>query len=100
MILMGLSLDGIYGFHDFSIHFSYPKKIVNSIIDAEHLKGRERFRYKKAVILMGANATGKTSLGRALLHIFEYIASGIPSPLCEMVSAKKGNFCIDFVNGD
>lgn len=100
MILMGLSLDGIYGFHNFTINFSYPKKIVNSIIDAEHLKGRERFRYKKAVILMGANATGKTSLGRALLRIFEYIATGTPSPLCEMVSSQKGNFCIDFVNGD
>ena len=66
---MGLSLDGIYGFHDFSIHFSYTKKIVNSIIDAEPLKGRERFRYKTAVILLGANAIGKTHLGRATPHI-------------------------------
>ena len=81
MILMNLFLDGIYGFHDFSINFSYPKKIVNSIIDAEHLKGRERFRYKKAVVLMGANATGKTSLGKALLRIFEYMTGGNPSPL-------------------
>ena len=31
MILMGLSLDGIYGFHNFTINFSYPKKIVNSL---------------------------------------------------------------------
>ena len=100
MILMTLFLDGIYGFHDFSINFSYPKKIVNSIIDAEHLKGRERFRYKKAVVLMGANATGKTSLGKALLRIFEYMTGGNPSPLCEMVSSPKGTFSIDFVNGD
>lgn len=100
MILMNLFLDGIYGFHDFSINFSYPKKIVNSIIDAEHLKGRERFRYKKAVVLMGANATGKTSLGKALLRIFEYMTGGNPSPLCEMVSSPKGTFAIDFVNGD
>lgn len=59
MIVLDLELKEIYGFNDFHINFSYPKKIVNSIIDQEHLKGRERFRYKKAVILMGANATGK-----------------------------------------
>ena len=70
MIVLNLELKGIYGFDDFHINFSYPKKIVNSIIEHEHLKGRERFRYKKAVILMGANATGKTSLGKALLRIY------------------------------
>lgn len=73
MIVLNLTLDRIYGFNDFNINFTYPKKIVNSIIEAEHLAGRERFRYKKAVILMGANATGKTSLGKALLRIFGYI---------------------------
>ena len=52
MIVLDLELKEIYGFNDFHINFSYPKKIVNSIIDQEHLKGRERFRYKKAVILM------------------------------------------------
>lgn len=89
MILMGLSLDGIYGFHNFTINFSYPKKIVNSIIDAEHLKGRERFRYKKAVILMGANATGKTSLGRALLRIFEILQPEPPLPSVKWFLPKR-----------
>ena len=78
MIVLDLELKGIYGFNDFHINFSYPKKIVNSIIDQEYLKGRERFRYKKAVILMGANATGKTSLGKALLRIFGYMTDGNP----------------------
>lgn len=100
MIVLNLVLKDIYGFHDFNINFSYPKKIVNSIIEHEHLEGRERFRYKKAVILMGANATGKTSLGRAMLHIFEYMTDGNPAPLYEMVSGNTGFFCIDFVNED
>lgn len=99
MIILNLTLDGIYGFDDFCINFTYPKKIVNSIIDGENLEGRERFRYKKAVILMGANATGKTSLGKALLRIFEYMANSNPLPLCEMVSGSRGSFSIDFVNG-
>ena len=100
MIVLDFELKGIYGFNDFHINFSYPKKIVNSIIDQEYLKGRERFRYKKAVILMGANATGKTSLGKALLRIFGYMTDGNPTPLYEMVSGDKGYFSIDFVNGD
>lgn len=97
MIVLDLELKEIYGFNDFHINFSYPKKIVNSIIDQEYLKGRERFRYKKAVILMGANATGKTSLGKALLRIFGYMTDGNPTPLYEMVSGDKGYFSIDFV---
>ena len=41
MIVLNLELKGIYGFNDFNINFSYPKKIINSIIDHEHLEGRE-----------------------------------------------------------
>lgn len=56
------------------------------------MKARERFRYKKAVILMEANATGKTSLGKALLRIFAYMENGMPSSLFEMVSGENGYF--------
>ena len=56
MILMDIKMDNIYGFTDFHMNFSYPKKIVNSVIDSEWLSGYPNFRYKKAVILMGANA--------------------------------------------
>lgn len=99
MIILNLTLDKIYGFDDFTINFTYPKKVVNSIIDNEHLEGRERFRYKKAVILMGANATGKTSLGKALLKIITYINTGNPAVLYDMVTGDKASFSIDFVNG-
>ena len=98
MVVLHLKLDGVYGFNHFEINFTYPKKVVNSIIDDEHLEGRERFRYKKAVILMGTNATGKTSLGRALLKIFSYINTGNPNHLLEMTSEDHASFEIDFVN--
>ena len=98
MIVLNLQLNRIYGFDDFEISFSYPKKVVNSIIDDEYLEGRERFRYKKAVILMGANATGKTSLGKALLKIITYINTGNSAVLYDMVSGNTASFTIDFVN--
>lgn len=99
MIVLNVTLDNIYGFNDFNINFTYPKKIVNSIIEEENLKDRPYFRYKKAVVLMGANATGKTSLGKALLKIFQYINSGNTSLLLDMVATDTvGSFEIDFVN--
>lgn len=43
---------------------------------------------------MGANATGKTSLGKALLRIFGYMTNGNPTALYEMVADDKGYFSI------
>ena len=85
MIVLNLKLDRIFGFEDFEINFTYPKKVVNSIIEGEHLAGRERFRYKKAVILMGANATGKTSLGKALLKICTFLNTGNAAVLLDIM---------------
>ena len=99
MILLNIELDNIYGFNGFKMNLSYPKKIVNSIIDGENLVGRERFRYKKAVVLMGANAAGKTSLGKALRNIFMLMEFDEKSDMLGMVSNnQKGSFSIDFVN--
>ena len=99
MILLDVKLNNIYGFKDFHMNFSYPKKIVNSIIDDEHLDGRPNFRYKKAVILMGANATGKTTLGKALQNIFRYIDTLDVTSLTQMLSnGKTGSFGVDFIN--
>ena len=101
MIVLNLKLDKIYAFENFEIDLTYPRKIVDSLIEDEFLEGRERFRYKRAIVLMGANATGKTSLGRALLRIFRFMETGVTAPLQEMASAEEGeraSFCIDFVN--
>lgn len=99
MIVLNLKLNNIYGFKDFSIDFSYPKKIVNSLIEDEFLENRPNFRYKKAIILMGTNATGKTSLGKALLNIVNFINSGDPSFLNALaISDRTASFQIDFVN--
>lgn len=98
MIVLDLKLKGVYGFDDFHISFTYPKKLVKSILGDEHLNGRERFRYKKVNILMGSNATGKTSLGRALFKIFGYVNTGNDALLLDMATDEEASFCIDFVN--
>ena len=73
MIVLNLELDNLFGFEDFKINFSYPKKNENSSIKDEFLKGRPNFRYKKVNVLLGANSTGKTSIGKAMMAIFNFL---------------------------
>lgn len=100
MLLMDVKLDNIYSFNDFHINFSYPRKLISNNIGDEYLSERPNFKYKKAVILMGGNATGKTTLGKALMGIFNYMIKGNPDSLKSMVgdTGKKASLCIDFFN--
>lgn len=99
MIILKLKLDNLYNFKDFSLDLSFPKRIINSTLGEETLKGRPGFRYKKAIILMGANATGKTCLGRAIKNICDFINESNPAFLFSMVSdkAKPASIQIDFI---
>jgi AAA15 family ATPase/GTPase len=99
MIIMDICLDHFYAFKNFHMNLSYPKKIVNSFIEGEYLEERPNFRYKKAVILMGANATGKTTLGRMLGYIFNLIEWQDPSKLYELAAENNqdASFSIDFL---
>lgn len=101
MIVMNLELDNILGFDDFKINFSYPKKIINSKIESEHLLNKENFRYKKVNILIGTNASGKTSIGKALMSIFNFLSKKESSYIIKTVNntEKKSFFSIDFVLG-
>lgn len=73
MVVLDVRLDNLYAFKNFHLNLAYPKKIVGSCIKDEHLANRPNFRYKKVNIIMGANASGKTSFGRALMNIFNFI---------------------------
>lgn len=100
MIVMDLKLDNLFGFSDFEINFAYPKKLVNSTIDGEYLKTKPNFRYKKVNVIMGANASGKTTLGKAMMGIFNFIKKKNISSVSENISCadKAGFFSIDFIS--
>ena len=99
MIIMNLELDNIYGFKNFKMNFAYPKKIVGSTIENEHLPLRPNFRYKKVNIIMGGNASGKTTLGKAIRDIFYSIALKQFDGLGNAISDKNkvGKFSADIV---
>lgn len=102
VIVMDLKVDNFFAFKNFHINMSYPKKIVDSNINNEHLKDRTNFRYKKVNIIMGSNATGKTSLGKMLMQIFNFIDKkdfeAISGMICD--KSKKAFFSIDLVLAD
>lgn len=99
MIVMNIKINNFFAFKNFEMNMSYPKKIVNSYIESEHLKDRENFRYKKVNILMGANATGKTSVGKMLMAIFNTITKKEYTRLLNLVTdtGKIASFSMDFV---
>jgi len=103
MIIMDLKIDNFFAFKNFHMNMSYPKKIVNSYIEDEFLAGRSNFRYKKVNILMGANATGKTSVGKMLMKIFNFIDKQEYTTLTNVICDNKEEayFSMDFViHGD
>ncbi len=61
----------LYGYFKLKMDniFSYPRKLKQSTIENENLISNANFRYKKLNILMGSNASGKTSLVRAIWSI-------------------------------
>lgn len=73
MVILNIQLDNFIVFDNFSLCTSYSKKVVNSTIPDENLDGYPNFRYRKAIILMGANATGKTALGNVFMGIMNFI---------------------------
>lgn len=99
MVVLDVRLDNFYAFKNFHINFTYPKKIVGSSIENEHLADRPNFRYKKVNIIMGANASGKTTFGHMLMNIFNFIEKKNYDLLSEAIcdTARNASFCLDMV---
>lgn len=99
MIILDLKVDNYYSFNNFHVNFTYPKKIVGSNIKDEHLVGHSNFRYKKINIIMGSNASGKTTLGYMLRNIFNFIKRKNLSILLDSIAdnKKKASFVIEMV---
>ncbi|MCT8788779.1 hypothetical protein KZ478_09365, partial [Glaesserella parasuis] len=73
MLFTYLFIDNIYNFSNAVIDFTLKRKILHSAIDGEFLDERPNFRFKRVCILSGANASGKTSLGKIMRYIQHFI---------------------------
>lgn len=99
MIIMDIKVDNLFAFKNFHMNMSYPKRIVDSTIEKEYLEKRPNFRYKKVNIIMGGNATGKTSLGKLLMRFANYFGDGNYKRFTSIIddNRKGATLNIDFV---
>lgn len=102
MVILDVRLHNIYAFKNFHMNLTYPKKIVGSSIPEEHLADRPNFRYKKVNIIMGANASGKTTFGCALMKIFNFLDKKNYSFVTDVIGDRKqgASFAVDLACGD
>lgn len=100
MVVLNVRLDNFYAFKNFELNLSYPKKIVNSTIENEYLYPFKNFRYKKVNIIFGSNATGKTTLGKVIMAIFNFIRHKNYAILANAISdtRKNASFVIDMAS--
>lgn len=100
MVILDLKLDNFYAFRNFHLNMSYPKKIVNSTIKDEYLLPFKNFRYKKVNIIFGSNATGKTTLGKMIMLIFNFFRVKSYDVLTDAISdpKKEASFAIDMAS--
>lgn len=99
MVVLDVRLDNFYAFRNFHMNLTYPKKIVGSSINEEHLENRPNFRYKKVNIIMGANASGKTTFGHMLMNIFNFIEKKNYELLADAIADREREafFALDMV---
>ena len=73
MPILNLKMNNVLAFKDFEINFSYPVKLRKTLIEDENLYLHTSFRYKKLNILVGSNASGKTSLIKCIWTILSFL---------------------------
>ena len=100
MVVLNIYLNNFCAFKNFRMNLTYPKKIVGSSIIDEHLAERPNFRYKKVNIIMGSNASGKTTFGRILMRIFNFLDKKNYELLTDMIGdqTKEASFTIDLAS--
>lgn len=102
MVVLDVRLDNFYAFSNFHMNLTYPKKIVGSSIPDEHLDGYPNFRYKKVNVIMGANAAGKTTFGRMLMKIFNFMSRTNFDFLIDAINdtSKDASFALDMASSN
>ena len=100
MVVLDVRLDNFYAFKNFHANFTYPKRIVGSSVKEEHMPDRPNFRYKKVNVFVGANASGKTTFGRVLMKIFNFIDKKNYDYITEVISDqdKEAYFALDLAS--
>lgn len=103
MIITYIKFDNIYSFKNSTLDLTFDRTLKDSPIDGEFIESRPNFKFKKVCIISGANACGKTSFGRALCSVQNFLQTrSLPDQLLESIKNKEKNasFIIEFATLD
>ncbi|OCN04404.1 hypothetical protein A4S06_11330 [Erysipelotrichaceae bacterium MTC7] len=73
MIYFTVKIHGLFSFRNFTADFTYARKAKNDELH-QSLKNYPNVRYRKLNIVMGANSSGKSTLGKLLCMISNYVS--------------------------
>lgn len=73
MIISKIECDNLFLFKDFKIDLSYNKKVKNYLSVNDALSVNPKIYIRKNIVVMGGNASGKTTFGKLLCLICNYL---------------------------
>lgn len=73
MIILRVACDNLYMFKDFELDLTYDHKIKHPLAKDDILFDGSRIKVRKNIIVMGANASCKTTFGKLLCLILNFI---------------------------
>lgn len=76
MILTSIKCNNMYMFKNFAVDFTYRRKSSHFLSANDTLFEGSHIYVRKNIILMGGNASGKTTFGKLLCFIANYIFNG------------------------
>ena len=106
MIILRVACDNLYMFKNFAVDFTYERKSNHYLSENDRLFAGSKIKVRKNLIVMGSNASGKTTFGKLLCMIFNFIygkdlsdgSFNIPSARYD--KSKDSSFEIEFVIDD
>ena len=73
MVILRVACDNLYMFKNFELDLAYERKVNHPLATNDVLFEGSRIRARKNIIIMGANASGKTTFGKLICAILNFI---------------------------
>ncbi len=102
MIFLRLKLTNLCMFDGAEIDFTYPRKRPHSPIADEYLSDFPNIKFKRVNIFMGPNASGKTTLGKLMCSINNYLYGNPMRQFPEIIHHKDqpAGFEVTYITPD
>ena len=73
MVILRVACDNFYMFKNFELDLTYSRKVNHPLSKDDELFEGSRIKVRKNLIVMGANAAGKTTFGKLLCVVLNFI---------------------------